>query len=233
MMKFRFGKRMVGRSISELRADSGTVRYELDMLLETAERYGQPDAKGDTVGKNMAVESFAVHCRALILFLFGHVEGLEAAGYKPEKFGGERGSDVYAWDYFPAWERDCPEPSAELYHAKMRADKHVAHITTDRRGVNQPDTGVESVWQLQATTNELARAFALFLSKAPVANFDPEEWRKMKARVAPWTPATPLPPMHVIAKSGPLDNPMVNLQARTDARTSTVPSRPGLYGKTE
>ncbi len=233
MMKFRLMKRTAIRSIAELHAHSGTVRYELDMLFDTAQRYGEADAKSDTVGKNMAVESFAVHCRALILFLFGHVEGLEAAGYKPEKFGGERDTDVYAWDYFAGWQHDCPEPSAELYHAKKRADKHVAHITADRRGVNQPGTGIESVWQLRATMNELAGVFAQFLSRAPGTHFDPQELGKMKARVSPWAAGAPMPPVSTIARSGPLGNPMVNLQATTDGRTSPLHARPGLYGKTE
>jgi hypothetical protein len=212
MMKFRLSKR-AGRSVAELRADSGTIRYELDMLILAAQQNGLADARGDVAGKNMAVESFAAHCRALILFLFGHVEGLEAAGQKPEKFNGVRDSDIFAWDYYPGWQYDCPEPSDELYHAKKRADKHVMHITTDRRGVNQTGTGVESVWQLHATVNELAGAFALFLSKAPALNFDPEELRAMKERLALWLAGTTPPTAPVIAKSGPLDDPAAELRA--------------------
>jgi hypothetical protein len=233
MMNFRLSERKTGRSIPRLRADSSTVRYELDMLLSTAQRYGEACAQGDSVGMNMAVESFAVHCRGLILFLFGHVEGLAAQGQKPERFSGERDTDVFAWDYHPGWRHSCPEPSEELYHAKRRADKHVAHITTDRRGVNQPGTGVESVWQLQATADELARTFARFLGGAPEVNFDPEEWRKMKAKLAPWTEATP-PALPATAKSGQLDDPsVIKLQAKTDARTVAPP--PGSYphGRTE
>jgi hypothetical protein len=234
MMKFRLWKRTAGRGTAHLQADSATVRYELDMLLDAAQRYQEADAQRDAVGKNMAVESFAVHCRGLILFLFGHVEGLEAAGQNPERFSGDRDTDIFAWDYHLGWRYDCPEPSEVLYHAKKRADKHVAHLTTDRRGVNQVGTGVESVWQLQATLEELATAFARFLHSAPAGNFDPAELRKMKTRLAPWIAGLPRPAAPIIAKSGSLDcSSVVKLEGKTDARTgSPAPSyRP--YAKME
>src|SRR6266851_5507250 len=145
MMNFRLGKR-VGRSIADLRADSGTVRYELDMLLETAKRYSDADAKHDIVGTNTAVESFALHCRALILFLFGHLEGLKAKGEDDQKFNREWDTHIFAWDYYHSWQYDCPPPSDKMYRAKKQADKHIDHITTERRGINQKGTGLRSVW---------------------------------------------------------------------------------------
>jgi hypothetical protein len=237
MMKFRLGKRTTGRSIADLQADSGTVRYELDMLLETAKRYTDAEGRRDIVGRNMAVESFAVHCRGLILFLFGHLEGLDAKGEDNQKFNRDRDTDIFAWDYYPSWEFDCPAPSDEIYHAKKRADKHVAHVTTDRRGINQDGTGRESVWDMRAAVNEIGAAMALFVTKAPVHNFDAEEQRKMKARLAPWiAPAvTPPPSIPFIAKSGPLDDSLaaVNIHAKTDARTTAPPPAFYPYGTTE
>jgi hypothetical protein len=230
-MIFRLNSRPV-RIPAELQADSGTVRYDLDMLVETARRYVEAEVK-DVVGRNMAVESFAIHCRAMIQFLFGHLEWIERPGKVQERFPPPRPTDVFAHDYHPGWRHDCPTPTEMLGDSKWRADKHVAHVTTDRRGVNQEGTGIESVWDIHAAVNELGAAMALFMAKAPLANFDAEELRKMKARLAPVVATKPAAPF--IAKSGPLDDPLaaVNLCAKTDARTTAPPPAFYPYGTTE
>lgn len=236
-MKFRFQKRATDHSIDNLKADSSTIRYEFDMLVESAMRYRDADARGDSVGKNIAVESFSVHCRAIIAFLFGHLEGLEADGFEIQRFGGARVTDIFAWDYYPGWQFDCPRPSDEMYHAKRRADKHVAHVTIDRRGVNQEGTGVESAWDMHAAVNELGAAMALFLIKAPAVNFDAEELLRMKSRLTPWlepelaneSGAT------FIAKSGPMADirPAVSTQAKTEGRTDRLPPAQLFGGTTD
>ena len=109
---------------------------------------------------------------------------------------------MFAWDYSPGWAADCPSPSQTLLHAKQQADKHVAHITTERRGVNQPGTAQESKWNLQAIVQEIAGAMALFMSNAPASNFNPNELTKMKGRLTAFPVGGPsgLP---VAAMSGP------------------------------
>lgn len=236
MLPFRLTTRVTGRSINDLRADSATVRYELDMLLETAQRSSKAMAERDMVGGNMAVESFAVHCRAMILFLFGHLEGLQAAGENDQRFSPAKDNDVFAWDYFPGWRIDCPAPSDEMFHAKRRADKHVAHIVTQRRGVNQPGSTVESVWNLHAAVNEIGLGMALFISRAPAVNFDAEELRLMTVRLSPWVVGVSAPTLPLAARSGPLDQPGLpaGMQAKTDARTfSSGGSGVNLTGKNE
>lgn len=56
-MNFRLTNRPA-RNPADLQADSGTVRYDLDMLVETAGRYVEAEQRKDVVGMNMAVESF-------------------------------------------------------------------------------------------------------------------------------------------------------------------------------
>jgi hypothetical protein len=89
------------------------------------------------------------------------------------------------------------------------------------------------VWQLQATTRELVQAFGLFLRKAPQANFDDEELRKMQTRLAPATVRSPAPSEPFIAKS--LDDPLAvaKMSSKTDARTIALPPGINPYGKTE
>jgi hypothetical protein len=235
-MIFRLNGR-VPRNSADLQADSGTLRYDLDMVVETARRYVEADVRKDSVGKNMAVESFAIHCRAMIQVLFGHLEWIERPGKLQERFPPPRPTDVFAHDYYPGWRYDCPTPTETLGESKWRADKHVAHVTTDRRGVNQEGTGIESVWDMRAAVNELAAAMALFVANAPAANFDANELRRMKARLAPWMmPAvSPRPVAPFIAKSGPLDDPLaaVNMHAKTNARTTAPPPAFYPYGTTE
>jgi len=156
----------------------------------------------------MALESFAIHCRALILFLFGHLEGLEAKGKEPQRFASGKNTvnDIFAWDYDPDWPNHCPEPSEEMYYSKLRADKHVAHITTHRRGVNQPGGG-ESIWQISAAVNDICRNMLLWLSKSPMNNLDPDQARAMNELLIP----SNQPTLHVqlvplIVKSGPQDS---------------------------
>jgi hypothetical protein len=225
------------RNQADLKADSGTVRYDLDMLVETAGRYVEAERRKDVVGMNMSVESFAIHCRAMIQFLFGHLEWIERLGAVQERFPPPRPTDVFAHDYHAGWRHDCPAPTQTLGNSKWRADKHVAHVTTDRRGVNQAGTGIESVWDMHAAVNELGSVMALFVARAPAANFDAEELRKMKARLAPWIgpPTEPRPASPFIAKSGPLDDPLaaMKMTAKTDARTTAPLPAFYPYGTTE
>jgi hypothetical protein len=126
------------RNQAHLQADSGTVRYDLDMLVETAGRFVEAERRKDVVGVNMAVESFAIHCRAMIQFLFGHLEWIERPGTVQERFPPSRPTDVFARDYHAGWRHDCPAPSQKLGDSKWRADKHVS-----RRGLapGRPATG--------------------------------------------------------------------------------------------
>jgi hypothetical protein len=235
-MQFRLINR-TARNQADLKADSGTVRYDVDMLIEAAGRCVEAERRKDVVGMNMAVESFAIHCRAVIQFLFGHLEWIERPGPVQERFPPPRPTDVFAHDYYADWRHDCPAPSQMLGDSKWRADKHVAHLTTDRRGINQEGTGIESVWDIRACVNELGTVMALFLARAPAANFDTEELRKMRARLAPWiAPPTKLGPASpFVARSSSLDGALaaVKLTAKTDARTTAVPPAFYPHGMTE
>lgn len=154
-----------------------------------------------------------------------------------ERFPPPRPTDVFAHDYHAGWWHDCPAPSQKLGESKWRADKHVAHVTTDRRGVNQAGTGIESVWDMQAAVNELGAVMALFLARAPATNLDAEELGRMKARLAPWIgpPTQPRPAVPFIAKSGHREDPLaaVKMTAKTDARTTAPPPSFYPHGTTE
>jgi hypothetical protein len=207
------------RQPSELRDDSKTLRYELEMLIRLARGYPSPDIQNNRISRNAYIESFAVHCRALIFFLFGHEESM-TVNSQTERFGGLRPDDVIAFDFHPGWLRDCPQPTAVMLEAKQQADKHVAHVTTDRRNLNQPGKK-KSEWDLEAVTSQICREFDIFLTKAGTANatsFDPTALGDLKKLIADRT-------------SFASSKGTVSAQGTVSARGTTT--SPSITGKTQ
>ncbi len=61
------------RTQPQLHDDSRILLYESRNLFGAACNLTQNHVKSDTIANNAHVESFAVHCRALIHFFFGHL----------------------------------------------------------------------------------------------------------------------------------------------------------------
>ena len=221
------------RSIADLRSDSKTLRYELDMLIQTAMRYSAPVVQADVTSQNARVESFAIHCRALTYFLFGHLDEIDS-GNQREGFAKPRPTDVLAQDFDPQWTTNCPQPTPALVQAKWQADKHVAHITTDRREVNQPGSAVESVWNLDEAVRAICSVMDKFLSSVPSTNIEPVELSRMKGLLTPWmTPPSPPSLMSSFVPPAVSHAPNPASSAKSDARTIS-PHRPfGMHGRTE
>jgi hypothetical protein len=179
-------KKRRSRSPSDLRRDSRTVCYELDNLIAIARQYSPDYAETDRIRNNAYIESFAIHCRALIFFLYGH-QGQVAANGRTEGFSLPRDTDVLAWDFHQLWEIECPEPDAVLVDSKQKADKYVAHITTLRRDVNQPGSEKSSVWRLSEATSAICKVMECFIDAVPPDNFDAEAMRIITARLKEWS----------------------------------------------
>lgn len=222
------------RTPAQLESDSKTVRYELEMLLEIAEEYAKCRSSLSRVVNNVFVESFAVHCRALVHFLYGHLDRIEA-GAEKETFTCSRDNDVLAYDFDSDWASQYWKPTGVLVESKRQADKHVAHITTNRREVNQPGSGTESIWKIGDAAEAIKAAFREFLKGA--ANLDPEARAIMNKLVNPQmtttTPTTtptagPHPPTRAQGQSAPVLH-----SGRT--APSAVPPMAGFhpYGRTE
>lgn len=220
------------RSQAELWSDSKTVRYELDMLLSNADAYAQIAETSAVVLKNALVESFAVHCRAMIFFLFGHLDGIAANGVS-EGFAKPRSTDVLAVDFCYGWSSTCPAPSEVLVRAKRQADKHVAHITTDRREVNQPGSGIESVWRIGEVAAEIAKVMDSFLRTAPANVIEWSERCRMSDLISPWLPthAASVPTPSTMPPS--FHNTGQALCGRTEPKTVSPPPGISFHGRTE
>jgi hypothetical protein len=221
------------RSQHDRQSDSKTLRNELENLVGLVQQYSPNWIDTDPVRNNAYVEAFAVHCRALIFFLYGHLEEITAKG-KTERFSPLRENDVIAYDYYPSWSNDCPPPTDVLVDAKWQADKHVAHITEERREVNQPGSSKDSVWKLGRAASVICTVMELFLRKAPVQGFDASESDQMKSAISgllrPDSPSQ-VPPMS--APFGAVAQaPASYFQAKTDARTISPQPSVNIHGKT-
>jgi hypothetical protein len=108
------------------------VYYEFDMFLWLAQVCGNPLVKlqGSTVHDtqrlaNTLIEGFTIHLRNVIDFLY-------LKEPKP--------SDVVADDFFESdvWLQIRPTISPKLASARGRANKEIAHLTTERLGAGSP-----------------------------------------------------------------------------------------------
>lgn len=127
--------------------------------------------------KNACVESFAIHCRILVAFFFGHRE-------RPHT------TDIIAADFDSAWKTACPDISDDLVTARNNANKQVAHITEDREDLNQPGSGKTSEWNFLDIGNAISDLMNLFLPLVPKDRFELKARADILASIAEWNTLT-------------------------------------------
>ena len=114
---------------------------------------------GESVIKNAVLESFTVHTRNLLDFLYAE---------KP------RNDDIIAIDFFEkpeAWSSNLPDKSPLLASTNQRVAKEIAHLTYNRVGVT-PD---EKPWKFLQIANEINSLFQRFRNLVPNELLD-ERW---------------------------------------------------------
>jgi hypothetical protein len=119
---------------------------------------------GQGVLNNALLESFTVHARILLDFLYAD---------RLQK------DDVIANDFFPdpvAWNTSRPPKSDTLQNIHRRVAKEVAHLTYARQEVT-PET---KPWPFLEIANEISTAFSEFLSLVPAELLGPR-WKDYKA----------------------------------------------------
>lgn len=219
------------RDDAEHREDSKTLAYEVRSLISVVRNFLPNLITKDPVTNNAYVESFAIHVRALIDFLYSHVF-VDKDGEPRVR----RDTDIFAIDYDPDWGKcvtTCPSWAVE---AKKQADKTIAHLTTERRGVNQPGSGVNRVWRIREIAIEICRELQSFFDRLPpklaVVRFDADSLSEMRLRINDFLS------LHAVsdAKLTPVAPPSM-----TAATTSQSPSSPtsgstplfNMHGRTE
>lgn len=131
------------------------VRYEMKQLINATDAISRqlPIHNGLQF---MVVESFAIHLRNLITFLYPY---------------SKRESDVCAEDFFAdkeIWLKLRPKISFVLEGAKNRADKEVGHLTTLR----QFGTPESKKWNVTLLTDEIMPILRLFCENADKTDLD-------------------------------------------------------------
>jgi hypothetical protein len=110
------------RKEEELIAALEHLYYEIDMLQGTMERL-ETGSTEDRIFHNALVESFTIHARNLMHFLYPI---------------GEKPSDILAADFFEDeeyWLKNRPGAPKEFDTARARVNKEIAHLTHDRLSV--------------------------------------------------------------------------------------------------
>ena len=146
------------RTQDDLKQASEDLHYEWDMLKSVAQAMVMNFA-GAGVLNNAMLESFAVHVRSLIFFLF------------PEN---AKTDDVLATHFVSdpaAFETARGVKSEILKKAQARAGKEVAHLTYERLKV----TAETKPWRFVEIATEVNRVMKIFLQDADQSKLS-ETW---------------------------------------------------------
>jgi hypothetical protein len=130
----------------ELIEASDHLHYEFWMLMSVA-RGLATGITGDSVINNALLESFTMHSRVLLDFLYSE---------------SPRQDDVVAEDFFDgpdAWSALRPEKPSTLNMVHKRVGKEIAHLTYARQDVTPETKG----WLFIEIANEIAGVFQVFL----------------------------------------------------------------------
>jgi hypothetical protein len=132
--------------------------YEAGMLYEVTGKLMNRHHRDDLVVENALLESFGIHCRNLIDFLW-----LEEPMKK---------TDAIAADYFDGdW--DPPEQSERLSKVKGRVGKEIAHLSYNRLTIPEDEKG----WLVIGIGPEVIGGFGAFVYGVPDDRV-PEGWRE-------------------------------------------------------
>jgi len=153
------------RTSEQLQAASDPLHYELWMFQKTAEALATGIC-GEGVLHNALLESFVIHARNLLDFLY------------PKK--NLWPDDVIAGDFFDdpkSWISERPSKSEKIASLHNRAGKEVAHLTYARLDVT-PET---KPWQFVEIANEVVSVFDKFLAIVPLDRLG-DRWSELKSQ---------------------------------------------------
>ncbi len=136
------------------------VAYEIDMFFWLARHssaaLAAPTAADAGRLSNVLIEASVIHLRNIIDFLY-----LD----KP------KATDVVATDFFASnvWDSLRPPITPSLDAARIRANKEIAHLTTDRMAGSPP----AKAWDFQTFANEIKPLLHLVATRALSSRLSP------------------------------------------------------------
>jgi hypothetical protein len=156
----RSAKRRILPDDKLVRYSKEHLYYEIEMFfgvgIELSRIHFPPGDKLAIVHRNALLESFVVHLRNLLLFLYPHDPGKE---------------DVVSNDYFldtvNDWKRARPKETRALVEARNRAHREVAHLTSFRR-----ERGTPQGWPVAELMGALKPILKIFVDNASDKRLD-------------------------------------------------------------
>ena len=147
------------RSDADLIAISEHLLYEISMLFGTAEALAtsvEPDESnvGARIVHNALLDSFAIHARVLLDFLYDDDP--------------RHGDDVTAGDFFDSadrWKKSRPAKPGLFDPVHRGVAKRVAHLTCFRSDI-EPE---ERQWKVRQIAEEIANVLGRFFQLVPVS----------------------------------------------------------------
>jgi len=145
------------RTDTELKKASGHLYYEIEMFIGCAQELAKGAHNNRTVA-NALLESFTIHARAILDFLYASESARE--------------DDVIAEDFFDepcVWHSVRPEKTTLLDSIHKRVGKEIAHLTYTRQEV----TPEAKKWHYLRIYHDVAKVLQPFLEKVPQSKLDP------------------------------------------------------------
>jgi hypothetical protein len=148
------------RSEEDLLKASKHLRYEYRMFIEIANTLSARRFKDDTIIKPALLESFTIHTRNLLYFLYSK---------------NPREDDVIAEDFLDdqeIWRSKRPKKSDVLENIHCRVGKEVAHLTYARYDVIFEAEA--KPWSISEIASEVDQIFRKFIQLVPPRRLSPE-----------------------------------------------------------
>ena len=154
------------QTIESLKLASKHLHYEFSMFNSLAQIMAM-GIFGPGVLNNAILESFTLHARVLLAFLYSE---------------NPRDDDVSAENFFDKpgeWLAVRPDKTEQLRLVHKRVGKEVAHLTYARQDINAE----QKQWHFPRIANDLNNTFAVFLTHVNKEKLDPI-WESIKIQTS-------------------------------------------------
>ena len=137
------------------------LKYEIEMFFHVGIKLLQTNCSKDdpdsVMHQNILVESFAIHLRNLLLFLYPY--GSDERDVTSNYFFNDRITD---------WNQKRPKETESLRNLRTRASQEISHLTVLRRDGTDDPQG----WPIQKIMDEMKPILEIFVNNASSQKLD-------------------------------------------------------------
>jgi hypothetical protein len=153
-----------GKALSDdelLRYSKQHLKYEIEMLfnvgIKLLQTYFSKDDPESVIDKNVLVESFAIHLRNLLLFL-----------YPQRSDKRDVISNYFFLEPITEWQQKRPKDTESLRDLRTRASQEISHLTVLRRDGTDDPQG----WPIRKIMDEMKPILEIFVNNASSQKLD-------------------------------------------------------------